>query len=167
MKTGYIYGLINPRKPEHIKYIGKTVRKLELRLTAHLQEAKTKNNKRTSWINHLRKQNIKPKIIVIEIIKIDLLNEREIYWISYYRKMNQADKNTLDGGDGFTSISSKNVQFKRAINKGQMTSEEKKKALLNLPENSNRPSNKSILGIVLSHYIKTNDKTYDEDFKKK
>lgn len=93
-----IYGIIHPNYPETIRYIGKTKKTINERLNQHIYLSK-RNTKRplNLWINKLLKQGIKPEIIQIEIIEIENWEEREIFWIKYYRKKFKL-LNLSDGG---------------------------------------------------------------------
>lgn len=84
-----IYTLTNPIT-EEIFYVGQTSQNLETRLSGHCLESES-NKPKVEYIQNLIKQGYKPKIDVIETIQgtcyIDkvLLNERERYWIKYYK----------------------------------------------------------------------------------
>jgi len=88
-------------------YIGKTIYSLEERLSKHISKTKTKikyNRKLSrseSWIKKLLDISIydKIKIELVEECDIDIINEREIFWISEFRKTHKL-KNLTDGGDG-------------------------------------------------------------------
>lgn len=95
----YIYTLICPIT-NTIEYIGKT-NNLEKRLRSHLLD-KTKSIK-NNWIKKLKKLGLVPKIECIEECTDINVDEREIYWISYYRKINPKLKNMTKGGTGGTT----------------------------------------------------------------
>lgn len=105
-KKGYIYKLICPIDKITV-YVGKTINKLEYRLSRHISKTKSKikNNKRLSrnelWIKNLIELSEEGNISIelIEECNMDLINEREIFWISEYRKEYKL-KNLTDGGDG-------------------------------------------------------------------
>lgn len=84
MKT-YIYTLSDPTTNK-IRYVGKTTNP-KRRLSQHIQDAKYhKNSRRTiNWIKSLISKNIKPIMSIIEECE-DNWQEREIYWISFYKK---------------------------------------------------------------------------------
>ena len=52
-----IYGLLDPRT-NNIRYVGKTSRSLNERLSAHLRSNQGKNNHKHNWISLLKKENI-------------------------------------------------------------------------------------------------------------
>lgn len=79
----YIYKLIDPISNE-IRYIGKTGN-LKNRFTSHLSNSKKLKSKLANWIKSLAKKNLIPIMEVIEISSLEKWEEREIYWISYYK----------------------------------------------------------------------------------
>jgi hypothetical protein len=100
---GYIYALIDPRNND-IKYIGQTKFSLKKRYFEHLRNSKyniTKNYNVYCWITELKNENLLPIIKEIETVNVELLNEREKYWITYYCEQL---KNMTKGGDGITYI---------------------------------------------------------------
>jgi len=105
-KIGFIYKLICPIKKVPV-YVGKTINKLEYRLNRHISKTKSKikYNKRLSrneiWIKSLIDMSLQDKIEIqlVEECSLDLINVREIFWISEYR-MEFKLKNLTDGGDG-------------------------------------------------------------------
>lgn len=96
METYKIYSLNDPITDE-VRYIGKTVSPLHKRLSSHYREKRYsyKNN----WISSLKKQGLKPIIKLVEICNSTNWEERERYWIKYYRTITKLT-NELDGGQG-------------------------------------------------------------------
>lgn len=109
---GFIYGLICPIRNE-IRYIGLTKKTPEKRLSQHLMESKYYKrkgkylNKKHNWLNKLIEMNIEKeiKVVILEEIEyennIDILSEREVYWISVYKNLS----NSTDGGEGVLNLS--------------------------------------------------------------
>lgn len=99
MKVVYIYCLKHP-KTQEIRYIGKTTN-IKRRLSQHIQDAKSHvSNRRTiNWICSLLKSKLKPVIEIIETCNENDWQEREIYWISYYKEKNNLC-NYHEGGLG-------------------------------------------------------------------
>lgn len=93
-----IYGIYDPNKPEIIRYVGKTKKKINQRLNEHIYLSK-KGVKRpvNLWIKKLLDNDIFPKIIEIEKTNINEWCDREIYWVSFYRKKHEL-LNLSDGG---------------------------------------------------------------------
>jgi hypothetical protein len=151
---GFIYGLICPIRNE-IRYIGLTKKTPEKRLSQHLMESKYYKrkgkylNKKHNWLNKLIEMNIEKeiKVVVLEEIEygnnIDILSEREIYWISVYKNLS----NSTDGGEGVLNLSEdarKRISITNSGEKNGMygkrikrTKEQKKKLSLSL-KNSNK-----------------------------
>ncbi len=99
MSKVYIYGLVDPRT-EQIRYVGQT-KDIKRRLRNHLNDAKrgVKSHKH-SWIRKLLAEKIKPKTTVIEKCNSRNADEREEYWIAYYRETEAGLTNQTDGGYG-------------------------------------------------------------------
>lgn len=106
MESAKIYKLICPLNKVPI-YIGKTIKSLEERLNRHIckTKSKIKYNKKLSrnenWIKKLIDLSLDKniKIELIEECNLETINEKEIYWISFYKK-NYKLNNLTDGGDG-------------------------------------------------------------------
>lgn len=106
MSLGKIYEIICPIENVPF-YVGKTTGSIEERLKKHISKtlSKIKYNKKLSknefYLKKLISLSLKDKIIIriIEECTLDIINEREIFWISEYRKKFRL-KNLTDGGDG-------------------------------------------------------------------
>jgi hypothetical protein len=98
MKNIYIYCL---KDGDNIRYVGKTTN-LKRRLSAHISEAKRLKGRRyvLNWIFNMLSNNKKPTIHCIEECDENSWQEREIYWISHYRKLIPNLCNDCDGGLG-------------------------------------------------------------------
>lgn len=91
-----IYSLSDPITNE-VRYIGVTQRTLEQRLYQHVWESKTnRGTHKIHWIRTLTNQNLKPIIKLIEVCTDNNWEEREKYWISFYKNLT----NTHQGGAG-------------------------------------------------------------------
>lgn len=77
-KQIYIYGLVNPKEPAHIRYVGKTIDLTE-RLKEHIWEGDSSGTYKGNWIASLLKQNIKPEIVTLELTNVDEWPQREQY----------------------------------------------------------------------------------------
>jgi hypothetical protein len=100
---GKIYSLKDPITNK-IKYVGQTKFSLIKRLNEHIRNCRyeeTKNQNIYLWINSLLDKNSLPIIELIEEIDIELLNNREKYWISFY---GSDLKNMTKGGSGINFI---------------------------------------------------------------
>ena len=95
----YIYTLsIN----DDIRYVGKTVNKLEYRLKTHIAVAKSGKikNHRTNWINSVLKSGSIPIIKEIDCCTWDKSAELERYYIKYYKDLGYNLVNETLGGEG-------------------------------------------------------------------
>ena len=94
-----IYGLVDPKNKEIIKYVGKTSSKPNQRLSQHIFQAR-KGCKRYvyNWIRQILKNGEIPKIITLENVTESNWEEKEIFWISELRKKFKLT-NLTDGGE--------------------------------------------------------------------
>lgn len=85
-----------------IRYVGKTIQKLEYRLKQHIRVAKTSKikNHRINWINSLLSKGITPKIIQIDSCFWNKSAELEQYYIQYYTNLGNHLVNSTIGGEG-------------------------------------------------------------------
>jgi len=101
-----IYYLSDPRDPNNIRYIGKTIRELNHRLSIHIAEISLVNKThKNNWIKFLLNEGIIPTISLIEEINDSYGSEREIYWIRYYKELGFDLTNSTDGGEGMLNPS--------------------------------------------------------------
>lgn len=96
MKDAYIYGLKDPIKNK-IRYIGKSDNPIQ-RYKHHLY-SNYNNTKKECWIKSLKNKGLLPHLIIIEIVNKDSWQEREKYWIRFYKTKNDLVNGT-DGGEG-------------------------------------------------------------------
>lgn len=94
-----LYILIDPRDNE-IRYVGKTVQKLHRRLSGHLLDARTAQNKRARWIAKLLRLGYLPRIELVQTVPESDWQSAEQYWIGYYRSLGCDLVNGTEGGDG-------------------------------------------------------------------
>lgn len=102
MEKAYtIYSLLCPITNE-IMYVGATSQSLKLRLRGHLKNAKNKKykSKKDDWIRELSSKSLIPIISQLEIVNHESWQEKEMYWISYFRENNISILNQTDGGYG-------------------------------------------------------------------
>lgn len=86
----YIYKLIDPKNNE-VRYVGKTIN-IKRRYKQHLYDKRTSH--KSSWVQSLRNQKLKPILEILEICNTDNWKEREIYWISQFSNLT----NLKEGG---------------------------------------------------------------------
>lgn len=157
MKPTYIYTLSDPDTKE-VRYVGKSVNpKRRYYVHTCIQTGLDTHCKR--WIGKLKSENKKPIMEIIEEIITDNWQDREIYWISYFRKVNTNLTNMTVGGDGVPCIPIE-IELDRRIKvsearKGMHFSEEHK---LHLSEKKkeyfSNPKNKEVLS---RHWSVLND----------
>lgn len=95
----YIYALFDPREPEHIRYVGKTV-DLGRRISKHRNDHKrSKTTHHHNWLRKLNSAGVKFGYTIIDVVFNASWAEREIYWIAYYRELGRLT-NSTDGGEG-------------------------------------------------------------------
>lgn len=96
-----IYILIDP-KTNLVRYVGQTSKKLEKRLSSHINKAKNTPNKTThknTWIKSLISENLKPIIELVEVVSDSEWKEKEKYYIKKYKELGFDLLNLSEGGD--------------------------------------------------------------------
>lgn len=139
MKKGYIYALICPIIND-IRYVGQTSRTLEFRLSRHISKTKSKvykNQKLThkeNWLKKLIDNDIIHllKIKQLEECNVDILNEREEFWISKYKLKDKKLTNLTNGGNQYCNNNyTPTEETKRKISLGMKKSKIFKNAMQN------------------------------------
>lgn len=101
--TCQIYALVDPRTLR-IRYIGKTTKTLDERLRGHVYNAikREGTTHRDRWIQSLHTAGLAPEVVLVDsgVWDTSTFNEREIYWIAFYRAQNTRLTNMTEGGDG-------------------------------------------------------------------
>lgn len=111
-KKAFIYALIDPFTNE-IRYIGKTYN-INLRYNGHLSDKA--DTYKTRWIKSLKEKNALPKIEVLEECDYEIWQEREIFWIDFYKNIQKSRlTNYTNGGEGWVNPS-KELCEKRSEN---------------------------------------------------
>lgn len=98
MAKAYIYGLIDPRDNK-MRYVGKSKDPYQ-RYKAHLARIETSHKGR--WISLLKRNGLKPHLIILDIVDESCWQEYEKTWVSEFRK---SLTNSVDGGVGVFSPS--------------------------------------------------------------
>ncbi len=99
-QTICIYVLRDPRNNQ-IRYVGKTIQKINDRLTSHIRGAKRENNShKNRWILQIIRDGYIPIIEKIEDVNENNWQEREKYWIVKYHEDGCKLVNETDGGEG-------------------------------------------------------------------
>ncbi len=95
----YIYGLVDPRNKDEVRYVGWTVNPLR-RLKDHLGTARKDGSAyRDRWIRTLLKIDMVPHIVILEEGWLNY-NQAEPYWIHLARTLGHRLTNMTPGGDG-------------------------------------------------------------------
>lgn len=98
--SAVIYGLVDPREPERIRYVGKTIHPT-WRVKQHLQDARAgQPSHRCKWIRKLLSEGTEPQLITLEVVPEADWEEAEIRWIAKLRQDGHQLTNGTDGGGG-------------------------------------------------------------------
>lgn len=171
-----IYALFDPREPDVVRYVGKTVQTLKQRLNDHISESRVEKFKKCTWLNSVIKQGFEPQVKLIEEVTNDNWEEREIHWITHYRCLH-GDRltNTSFGGEGGNhteEIKAKIVKSHLGIRPSQETRKKlsftKKGKKLNLEHRTKvGDSLRSMtnIDIVIAYSMRDANFTYDEIYK--
>jgi DNA-binding XRE family transcriptional regulator len=99
-----IYGLIDPRNPCDIRYVGITRHTLSRRLQGHRRLAKSeKPSKKDEWIMELKSAGVRPAILLLDFAILSQAAKKEREWIERYR----IGGKLLNGGFISSSVSIK------------------------------------------------------------
>ena len=99
---GFIYKVTNDINEK--VYIGQTAFSIEERFAEHCKDRLQEKSKHRPLYNAMNKYGIEHfKIEKIEECSIDMLSEREIYWIAYYNSYENG-YNATRGGEGTRTI---------------------------------------------------------------
>lgn len=100
MKNTFIYILIDPRN-DQVRYVGKA-NNTKQRLKNHCNPARYRCTHKFNWIKSLRKENLKPILIIIDEVLKSEWKFWERYWISQFLSWGFNLTNYTEGGDGLT-----------------------------------------------------------------
>ncbi len=85
MSDVVIYGLFDEREKQKIRYIGATTQPLERVLHDHIAlSGDHKNKKRVNWLLTLRKNGVKPSIVLLERCSVAQHAARKRFWIEHH-----------------------------------------------------------------------------------
>ena len=116
-----IYKLIDPRN-NMIMYVGKTSQTLKKRMNTHYYVAKNGKSNKDYWIKELQILGYNPIIELIEEVDNSIWQEKEIYWIEYYQKINPDILNMYSGGLIGKVFLSKEKQFQITLLQSEIRS---------------------------------------------
>jgi predicted GIY-YIG superfamily endonuclease len=120
----FIYGLRCPLSNK-IRYIGKSVNPNQ-RFKNHINYEIRSDTHKARWLNKLAEQGLLPNLIIIEETSIDQWEEREKYWISYYK--NDLTNETIGGDGRQAGWKHKRISVDKIINALRQRSKECRKA---------------------------------------
>jgi group I intron endonuclease len=92
-----IYKLIDPRN-NLVMYVGKTCMALKKRMYTHYYVARDGKTDKDYWIKELQILGYNPIIELIEEVDNSIWQEKERYWIAYYKSINPDILNICIGG---------------------------------------------------------------------
>ncbi len=89
MRYHRVYRLVDPRylleDPKHIRYVGRTSKKLSKQLCQHLTNWPREGSFRRAWLRDMSQAGVEPNIVAIERVKSAReAKERKQYWVHYY-----------------------------------------------------------------------------------
>lgn len=96
----FIYALQNP-VTEEIRYIGKT-KNPKMRFHNHMNKRHNEKTHKTNWIESLKKQKIRPIMIIIDEVSEEDWKFWERFWIQQFKCWGFELVNHTSGGDGLT-----------------------------------------------------------------
>lgn len=79
----YIYGLVDPREPDHVRYIG-AAESIDEENCLDLYGCNVMNKDRRWWIMNLKNEKIKPQIKILKKVKDNLYNHMKKLIYNYY-----------------------------------------------------------------------------------
>lgn len=153
MENVFIYALSDPRNNQ-VRYIGKA-NNPEDRYKNHFNSARDKNTHKRNWINNVRKDGLRPELIIIDEVPKSEWVYWEKFYISLFKTWGFSLVNYTEGGDGSTFGNS--GSFKKGDiphNKGVPCSEETKQKIKDkLTGRSNINSYKPIIQYDLEYNL--------------
>lgn len=117
-----IYALFDPRKPEVVRYVGKTQMKIETRRMRHVGEARRGlANHRGYWIRALLADGVIPGVRLLAEVSAEQWHEHERRFIAQYKA---TIVNSTDGGEGLENPSEETRKKMSVANTGRIESDE-------------------------------------------
>lgn len=130
-----IYKLISTENLEAIRYIGATTRTLNQRLSGHKHCANNPKKRGLpvhKWMYSVYQKGYDIKIELIEECRDNIWEDREKYWIKYYREKGYKLMNLSDGGYGIVTAK------QRTKNSIQRSAEAHKHSVYGIKSNTNQ-----------------------------
>lgn len=99
MKTTFIYELYHPNGHKAM-YVGKgSLARALWHWRAFVEQNDTSNHALKTWFRKLKKQGRKPRVRVRELVSLSKWQDRERYWVSFWRDKNSRLCNIAPGGN--------------------------------------------------------------------
>lgn len=114
----FVYGLVDPREPSHVRYVGMACARAN-RPYLHARQARRSPaaTHKINWIRSLQAEGRDPVVIVLEQLcagtSRDLVGFVEQCYIRSLRKIGHCLTNLTDGGEGAANPSAENRAAKR------------------------------------------------------
>ena len=99
--NNYIIYALKEKMSNEIRYVGLTTQKLKRRFYDHLRCKK--RDYKYNWIKKVGKDNIEAIILEDKIQTKEILIEREIFYIKYYKDNGHRLTNLTNGGEGWNN----------------------------------------------------------------
>ncbi|MHA1754893.1 MAG: GIY-YIG nuclease family protein [Candidatus Odinarchaeia archaeon] len=96
----YIYALMDSISGE-VRYVGKADQPQRRLRYKHLSKSELSvDTPKSSWIKSLLANKKFPKLKILEKVRKEAWQEREVYWIAHYKNLGADLTNSTDGGEG-------------------------------------------------------------------
>lgn len=119
--TSGIYGLVDPREPNRVRYVGSSCC-IENRLYAHVVGDATRRHARGVWLQRLKTEGVTPQALVLERTEVgpagDINRHRaEATWIERFVAREEADLNShlLPGRNRSRELREENEALRRQV----------------------------------------------------
>jgi hypothetical protein len=136
----FIYGLVDPLDPTHIRYVG--LASQPGRPFAHVHESRNQDTYKARWVKKLQAEGRGYSILVLETLPENcsrgLMGYIESCYIEFLREIGHRLTNATEGGDGNINPTQETRAKIAAAKKGQKASEETK-ALLKIKRAARGP----------------------------
>lgn len=112
----FIYALFDPREPDVVRYIGKTMHP-ESRWNAHVRNSKYLKCHRSSWIVSLLRAGVKPVMRIVAICPEDVWQDFERAIVSKYKsdRLTNGNEGGVGGGTPEAWVREKIGRSRKAI----------------------------------------------------
>ena len=98
---GVIYVIVDRQEPERVRYVGQTTRGIPYRRQGHWTDAAKGNLPVNRFLEKRRHRKSEVEFQEIDTAETrEELDDKEVFWISEFRSIGQADLNLTDGGGG-------------------------------------------------------------------